>query len=112
MTADMSAWLFDDKEAARAALNAAGVQPIGGPFLDFRDPWGNRVEIVGYDNIQFGQGSKRSARHGPGAIDQERKREKGASRKRNRGELDCLRRPFRDQDECRTANSGEKHKSF
>ena len=25
----------------------------GCPFLDFRDPWGNRVEIVGYDNIQF-----------------------------------------------------------
>jgi len=23
------------------------------PFLDFRDPWGNRVEIVGYENIQF-----------------------------------------------------------
>jgi len=22
-------------------------------LLDFRDPWGNRVEIVGYDNIQF-----------------------------------------------------------
>ena len=22
-------------------------------FLDFRDPWGNRIEIVGYDNIQF-----------------------------------------------------------
>jgi hypothetical protein len=27
--------------------------PLDGPFLDFRDPWGNRVEIVGYDNIQF-----------------------------------------------------------
>ena len=26
---------------------------LDGPFLDFRDPWGNRVEIVGYDNIQF-----------------------------------------------------------
>ena len=26
---------------------------LPGPFLDFRDPWGNRVEIVGYDNIQF-----------------------------------------------------------
>jgi lactoylglutathione lyase len=39
--------------AARKALDAAGVAPIGGPFLDFRDPWGNRVEIVGYDNIQF-----------------------------------------------------------
>ena len=21
--------------------------------MDFRDPWGNRIEIVGYDNIQF-----------------------------------------------------------
>ena len=43
----------DDKEAARKALEAAGVTPLDGPFLDFRDPWGNRVEIVGYDNIQF-----------------------------------------------------------
>jgi lactoylglutathione lyase len=23
------------------------------PFLDFRDPWGNRIEIVDYENIQF-----------------------------------------------------------
>jgi hypothetical protein len=43
----------DDKEAARAALDAAGVTPLEGPFLDFRDPWGNRIEIVGYDNVQF-----------------------------------------------------------
>ena len=45
--------VVDDKEAARKALEAAGVTLIDGPFLDFRDPWGNRVEIVGYDNIQF-----------------------------------------------------------
>jgi len=45
--------VVDDKEAARKALNAAGVTVLDGPFLDFRDPWGNRVEIVGYDNIQF-----------------------------------------------------------
>jgi lactoylglutathione lyase len=45
--------VVDDKEAARAALQAAGVTPLEGPFLDFRDPWGNRIEIVGYDNIQF-----------------------------------------------------------
>jgi hypothetical protein len=31
----------------------AGFALIGGPFLDFRDPWGNRIEIVAYDNIQF-----------------------------------------------------------
>ena len=27
--------------------------PLPGQFLDFLDPWGNRIEIVGYDNIQF-----------------------------------------------------------
>src|ERR1700722_1660032 len=45
--------VVDDKEAARTALKAAGVKLIDGQFLDFRDPWGNRIEIVGYDNIQF-----------------------------------------------------------
>jgi len=37
----------------RRALAAAGIKPLPGRFLDFRDPWGNRIEIVGYDNIQF-----------------------------------------------------------
>src|SRR4249919_1205344 len=45
--------VVDDKETARKALEAAGVTLLEGPFLDFRDPWGNRIEIVGYDNIQF-----------------------------------------------------------
>lgn len=45
--------VVDDKEAARKALDAAGVPRIDGPFLDFRDPWGNRIEIVGYENIQY-----------------------------------------------------------
>jgi lactoylglutathione lyase len=45
--------VVDDKEALRAALVAAGIAVLPGRFLDFRDPWGNRIEIVGYDNIQF-----------------------------------------------------------
>jgi predicted enzyme related to lactoylglutathione lyase len=45
--------VVDDKEAARKMIDAAGVTLVDGPFLDFRDPWGNRIEIVGYDNIQF-----------------------------------------------------------
>lgn len=49
--------VVEDKEAARKALEAAGVRVLDGPFLDFRDPWGNRVEIVGYDNIQFSKAS-------------------------------------------------------
>ena len=45
--------VVDDKEAVRKALSDAGIQPLPGRFLDFLDPWGNRIEIVGYDNIQF-----------------------------------------------------------
>jgi lactoylglutathione lyase len=45
--------VVEDKEVAREALKAAGVTSLDGTFLDFRDPWGNRVEIVGYENIQF-----------------------------------------------------------
>jgi lactoylglutathione lyase len=45
--------VVDDKEAVRKALAEAGVKPLPGPFLDFLDPWGNRIEIVGYANIQF-----------------------------------------------------------
>jgi extradiol dioxygenase family protein len=45
--------VVDDKEAVRAALNKMAVKILPGRFLDFRDPWGNRFEIVGYDNIQF-----------------------------------------------------------
>src|SRR5215813_1031495 len=45
--------VVDDKEVARKALQAAGVKVLPGRFLDFLDPWGNRIEIVGYDNIQF-----------------------------------------------------------
>jgi len=56
----------------RAALAANGIKPLPGGrdpaakpnvgargstraarFLDFLDPWGNRIEIIGYDNIQF-----------------------------------------------------------
>lgn len=45
--------VVDDTNAVRQALAAAGIKPLPGPFLDFLDPWGNRIEIVGYDNIQF-----------------------------------------------------------
>jgi lactoylglutathione lyase len=45
--------VVDDKDAVRRALAEAGVEPLPGPFLDFLDPWGNRFEIVSYDNVQF-----------------------------------------------------------
>jgi lactoylglutathione lyase len=45
--------VVDNKEAVRQALADAGVRLLPGRFLDFLDPWGSRIEIVGYDNIQF-----------------------------------------------------------
>jgi catechol 2,3-dioxygenase-like lactoylglutathione lyase family enzyme len=45
--------VVDDKEAARAALQEAGVEIAPGRSLDFRDPWGNFVQIVDYRDIQF-----------------------------------------------------------
>jgi predicted enzyme related to lactoylglutathione lyase len=45
--------VVDDKEAVRKTLAEAGVKVLPGRFLDFLDPWGNRIEIVDYKNIQF-----------------------------------------------------------
>jgi catechol 2,3-dioxygenase-like lactoylglutathione lyase family enzyme len=49
--------VVDDKEAVRKALADAGVKTLPGPFLDFMDPWGNRIEIVSYANVQFTKAS-------------------------------------------------------
>jgi lactoylglutathione lyase len=45
--------VVDDKAAARRALQDAGVEVPRSGRLDFRDPWGNHVEVVDYREIQF-----------------------------------------------------------
>jgi lactoylglutathione lyase len=45
--------VVDDKEAARRALQDAGIEVPRSGHLDFRDPWGNHIEIVDYREIQF-----------------------------------------------------------
>src|SRR5919201_5127305 len=45
--------VVDDKGATRAALEAAGAEIFGGRGLNFRDPWGNFVQVVDYRDIQF-----------------------------------------------------------
>jgi lactoylglutathione lyase len=45
--------VVDDKEAVRAALQEAGAEIVPGRGLDFRDPWGNRVQVVDYRDVQF-----------------------------------------------------------
>jgi len=45
--------VVDDRAALRDALRAADVEVLPGRGLDFRDPWGNRVQVVQYDEIRF-----------------------------------------------------------
>ena len=45
--------VVDDKAAARRALEEANAEILPGRGLDFRDPWGNRVQVVEYGEIQF-----------------------------------------------------------
>ena len=43
----------DDKPLVRGTLESMGVALLDSRFLDFLDPWGNRIEITTYANIQF-----------------------------------------------------------
>jgi catechol 2,3-dioxygenase-like lactoylglutathione lyase family enzyme len=45
--------VVDDSQAVREALGREGVEILAGRGLDFLDPWGNRVQVVQYDEIQF-----------------------------------------------------------
>lgn len=45
--------VVDDREEVRRRLEEAGAEILGGRGLDFRDPWGNHVQVVQYSDIQF-----------------------------------------------------------
>lgn len=43
----------DNKELVRQTLEHMSVKLLSGSFLDFLDPWGNRIEITTYSKIQY-----------------------------------------------------------
>jgi catechol 2,3-dioxygenase-like lactoylglutathione lyase family enzyme len=45
--------VVDDRSTVRQRAEQAGAELLDGPFLDFLDPWGNRVEVVDYRDVQF-----------------------------------------------------------
>ncbi len=45
--------VVDDREAVRRALQEADADILPGRGLDFRDPWGNHVQVVDYRDVQF-----------------------------------------------------------
>jgi lactoylglutathione lyase len=67
--------VVDDRETVRAALEEADVEILPGRGLDFRDPWGNHLQIVEYGDIQFTKAPEvleamgmESLEKGPGAL--------------------------------------------
>ena len=46
-------FVVDDRSSVKTRAEAAGAKMVEGPFLDFLDPWGNRIEVIEYSNIQF-----------------------------------------------------------
>ncbi len=49
-------FVVDNREPVAAALDKLGVKRLD-QRLNFRDPWGNRIEVVPYDDIQFTKSS-------------------------------------------------------
>jgi len=45
--------VVDDRDALKRRLDEAGVERLDTGGCDFRDPWGNRVQVVEYAEIQF-----------------------------------------------------------
>jgi len=60
--------VVDDREPVRRALKELGVETLD-RRLNFRDPWGNRIEVVPYDDIQFTKASHVLKGMGVGALE-------------------------------------------
>jgi predicted enzyme related to lactoylglutathione lyase len=45
--------VVDDRTTLRSRLEKLGAKILPGRGLDFLDPWGNHIQVVEYQNIQF-----------------------------------------------------------
>jgi catechol 2,3-dioxygenase-like lactoylglutathione lyase family enzyme len=61
--------VVDDRNEVRRKLEEAGAEILGGRGLDFRDPWGNHVQVVEYGDIQFSKTQEVLAGMGLGGLD-------------------------------------------
>ncbi len=46
-------FVVDDRQLVLDKLEEMGIDLLPGPFKDFLDPWGNRIELIDYEGIQF-----------------------------------------------------------
>ena len=61
--------VVEDREAVRQALERTGAELLPGRGLDFRDPWGNRVQVVEYADVQFTKAPKVLEGMGAGGLE-------------------------------------------
>ena len=45
--------VVDDRAAVERALDEHGVETLPTDGIDFHDPWGNRLQVVAYGDVQF-----------------------------------------------------------
>ena len=45
--------VVDDRHLVLDKLEELGISLLPGPFMDFLDRWGNRIELIDYATIQF-----------------------------------------------------------
>jgi catechol 2,3-dioxygenase-like lactoylglutathione lyase family enzyme len=50
--------VVDARDVVRRKLEEAAAEILPGRGLDFRDPWGNHVQVVEYSDIQFSKTSE------------------------------------------------------
>ncbi len=46
-------FVVDNRQLVLNKLAQMGIELLPGPFKDFLDPWGNRIELIDYEGIQF-----------------------------------------------------------
>jgi catechol 2,3-dioxygenase-like lactoylglutathione lyase family enzyme len=59
--------VVDDREAALTAARKAGAEML--EDNDFRDPWGNRIQVVAYADVQFTKTDRILAGMGLGGLE-------------------------------------------
>ena len=76
--------VVDDRSRVRELAEAAGAKILKGGFLDFLDPWGNRIQVVEYRDFTCNSQDACCAEiHGAGP-GEERSGASGAAQERNR----------------------------
>jgi len=61
--------VVDDPGTVERRLDELEIEPLSGPGLEFHDPWGNRVQIVAYEEIQLTKAAHVLDGMGLGALD-------------------------------------------